>query len=137
MGKQSNPFSIIQTIAEEKIREAQDNGFFDDLPGKGAPIIYEDDSGIPEELRMAYKILKNSSCLPPELQERKDISSLAEMLEHCEDEQTRVRQMHKLEVMIFRARTRHNRDLRLKDIDDDYFDEILDRIQVLKKKGAR
>ena len=39
MGKQSNPFSIIQTIAEEKIREAQDNGFFDDLPGKGAPII--------------------------------------------------------------------------------------------------
>ncbi|MDD7477636.1 MAG: DUF1992 domain-containing protein, partial [Desulfovibrio sp.] len=110
---------------------------FDDLPGKGAPIIYEDDSGIPEELRMAYKILKNSSCLPPELQERKDISSLAEMLEHCEDEQTRVRQMHKLEVMIFRARTRHNRDLRLKDIDDDYFDKILDRIQVLKKKGSR
>ena len=132
MGKQSKPFSIIQTIAEEKIREAQDNGFFDYLPGKGAPIIYEDDSGIPEELRMAYKILKNSSCLPPELQERKDISSLAEMLEHCEDEQTRVRQMHKL-----RARTRHNRDLRLKDIDDDYFDKILDRIQVLKKKGSR
>jgi len=39
--------------------------------------------------------------------------------------------------MIFRARTRHNRDLRLKDIDDDYFDKILDRIQVLKKKGSR
>ncbi|MBO4296626.1 MAG: DUF1992 domain-containing protein [Desulfovibrio sp.] len=129
-----NPFAVIASIAEEKIREAQAEGAFDDLPGKGRPLQYEDDSGIPEDLRMAYKVLKNSGCLPPEIQERKEISSLAEMVEHCSDEQTRLRQMHKLEVLIFRAKTRQGRSLRLAEINDAYFDKLLDRIHVAKKK---
>ena len=72
--------------------------------------------------------------LPPEIQERKEISSLAEMVEHCSDEQTRLRQMHKLEVLIFRAKTRQGRSLRLAEINDAYFDKLLDRIHVAKKK---
>ena len=51
-------------IAEQKIQEALRNGEFDDLPGKGEPLHLEDESGIPEELRLAYKILKNADCLP-------------------------------------------------------------------------
>ena len=53
-----SPFSAIQIIAENRIREAQQNGEFDNLPGMGKPLEFEDDSNIPEDLRMAYKILK-------------------------------------------------------------------------------
>jgi len=45
-------------IAERKIQEAILNGELDNLPGKGKPLQLEDESGIPKELRLAYKILK-------------------------------------------------------------------------------
>lgn len=135
---EGNPFSVLQSIAEERIRTAQENGEFDNLPGRGAPLVFEDESGIPEELRMAYKLLRNAGCLPPELQERKEISNLAQMLEHCRDEQTRVRQMRKLEVLIFRAKNRAGRSLALSDADEAYFDKILDRIHVADAgKGSK
>ena len=59
---------ILASIAERKIREAMARGEFDNLPGKGKPIVQEDLSGVPEELRMAYKILKNAGFVPPEVE---------------------------------------------------------------------
>ena len=45
--------------AEQRILEAQTQGVFDDLPGAGAPLKLDDDAMVPEELRAAYRILKN------------------------------------------------------------------------------
>ncbi len=73
-------------IAEERIREAQQAGVFDDLPGKGKPLELEDLSWIPEELRIGYHILKNAHVLPPEAELRKDIHTLEDLLKHVEDE---------------------------------------------------
>ena len=84
-----SPWSVIQSIAERRIEESMAKGDFDDLPGRGKPLELEDDSHVPPELRMAYKVLRNAGCVPPELAERKEISNLADMLEHCEDEQER------------------------------------------------
>ncbi|RME59693.1 DUF1992 domain-containing protein, partial [Candidatus Parcubacteria bacterium] len=51
---------IIETIAEQRIREAQARGELDDLPGAGKPLALEEDNPfVPPELRMAYKVLKN------------------------------------------------------------------------------
>lgn len=50
----------ILLIAENKIREAMENGEFDNLPGQGKPIDFSDDDHIPAEYRIAYRILKNS-----------------------------------------------------------------------------
>jgi hypothetical protein len=47
-----------EKIAERKIREAMENGELDNLPGQGEPLNLEDDSHIPEDLRMAYKVFK-------------------------------------------------------------------------------
>ncbi|UQZ88978.1 DUF1992 domain-containing protein [Deltaproteobacteria bacterium Smac51] len=55
--------SAIAIIAERKIREAMEEGQFDNLPGKGKPLKLEDLSHLPPELRMAYTILKNSGYL--------------------------------------------------------------------------
>ncbi len=131
-----NCFSCIQNIAEERIREAQEQGAFDDLPGKGEPLPEVDESGIPEELRMAYHVLKNANCLPPEVEERKQIATLCELLDEESDEHARVQQMRKLEVLVVRCKMRQGRNLALHAADDAYLDKILDKIRVYRQKQA-
>ena len=65
-------FTGFEKIIEERIRKAQLDGAFDDLPGAGKPLPPED-MNIPEDIRLAYKILKNADCIPPELELRKEI----------------------------------------------------------------
>lgn len=51
----------LEIIAERKIEEAIERGEFDDLPGAGQPLDLDDlDPSLPEELRLAYRILKNA-----------------------------------------------------------------------------
>jgi DnaJ-like protein len=78
--------SYFWRIAEEKIRDAQRAGAFDDLPGKGKPLQLEDVSWVPEDLRVGYHILKNAHVLPPEAELRKDIHTLEDLLKHVEDQ---------------------------------------------------
>jgi hypothetical protein len=81
--------SFFDRIVEERIRTAQTEGAFDNLPGKGKPLNLEDDSGVPEDLRLAYKILKNSNCLPIEMELRKEFLNLRKLLNAAIDEPTR------------------------------------------------
>lgn len=94
----------ISIIAEQRIREACERGAFDSLPGAGKPLELEDDSHIPEDLRMAYKLLKNAGYVPEEVLDRKEAQSIVDALEKCGDEQEKVRQMKKLEVVIARIK---------------------------------
>ena len=57
-------FPGFERVVEERIRSAQKRGDFDNLPGSGKPISFEDDRFVPEELRLAYKILKNAGFVP-------------------------------------------------------------------------
>lgn len=55
---------ILAKIAEQKIREAMERGEFDNLPFHGVRIVPEDLSGVPEALRMGYKVMKNAGVCP-------------------------------------------------------------------------
>ena len=68
---------IIDEIVEAQIRQAIARGDFDDLPGVGKPLALEDDTLVPEELRMAYRILKNAGYVPEEVRLRRDIGDQA------------------------------------------------------------
>ena len=85
--------SILHTLAERRILEAIKEGVLDDLTLRGQPIPHEDLSGVPEELRMAYKMLKNAGYLPEELQLQQEILALQDLLNVCtsaeEQEKTR------------------------------------------------
>jgi Domain of unknown function (DUF1992) len=81
--------SYFARVVEERIREAQREGAFDNLPGKGKPLQLEDQSLIPEDLRMSYHILKNAHVLPPEVELRKEIHTLQDLLKYVEDESER------------------------------------------------
>jgi DnaJ-like protein len=77
---------LFQRIAEQRILEAQRNGAFDNLPGKGKPLELEDLSWVPEELRIGYHVLRNAHVLPPEAELLKDVHTLEDLLKHIEDE---------------------------------------------------
>ena len=77
---------LFQRIAEQRILEAQRNGAFDNLPGKGKPLELEDLSWVPEELRIGYHVLKNAHVLPPEAELLKDVHTLEDLVKHVEDE---------------------------------------------------
>ena len=79
----------MRRVVEEKIREAMDEGKFENLPGKGKPLKLDEDGGVPEDLRLAFKILKNAGCLPLEMELRREIYSVRQMLNAAVDEQTR------------------------------------------------
>ena len=89
-------------IVEQRIIEAQEKGEFDNLPGHGKPLVLEDDSNIPEELRVAYKILKNADCLPPEIQEKKEIRQMEDLLESVPDEKERYKLIKKINFRIMK-----------------------------------
>ena len=130
----SGEWSIIGAIAERRILEAQERGEFDDLPGAGRPLQLEDMSNVPPELRMAYTVLRNAQCLPPELEERKEIQRLADLLQSCEDENEKLRQMERLHFLVLRTRIRHNRSLLLEG-QDDYYDRLLVRLGCIGRTG--
>ncbi|MDR1085383.1 MAG: DUF1992 domain-containing protein [Deltaproteobacteria bacterium] len=67
---------ILSVIADRKIEEAIKEGQFDNLPGKGREQILEDLSGLPEDLRLAYIVLKNSGYTQAAADEAVNIRSL-------------------------------------------------------------
>jgi Domain of unknown function (DUF1992) len=67
---------MLDFLVEQKILEAAARGEFDDLPGSGRPLDLDDDPLIPEDLRLAYRILKNAGFVPPEVETVKEIAAL-------------------------------------------------------------
>ncbi|WP_039032063.1 DUF1992 domain-containing protein [Leclercia adecarboxylata] len=71
---------LLDQWAERYIQDAQRQGEFDNLPGNGQPLVLDDDSHVPPELRAGYRMLKNAGCLPPELEQRKQALELSQLL---------------------------------------------------------
>ena len=69
-----------EKIVEERIKQAQRKGDFQNLSGAGRPLRMEDDFNIPEDLRMAYKVLKNADLVPPEIELKKEILQTEDLL---------------------------------------------------------
>ena len=116
-------------IAERQIEESMRRGEFDNLPGRGQKIVFEDDSMIPADLRMAYKILKNAGYVPQELLEEKEIVTATELLAAATDERERYRQMQKLNYLIMKTNARRRRPVDLEK-DQVYYGKVVERITV-------
>jgi DnaJ-like protein len=71
---------VLTMLAESKIRTAMERGEFENLRGRGRPLPLDDLSRVPAELRMGFKLLRNSGCLPPELEARKEVARLGALL---------------------------------------------------------
>ncbi len=91
--------SLFFLLAEQRIEEAMREGAFDNLPGAGKPLDLEDDRMVPEESRVAYRLLKNAGFIPPELEDRKEIADLHRLLAVVSDDGERTRAHARLAVL--------------------------------------
>lgn len=97
-------------IIEAKIAEAQRAGVFDNLPGAGKPLDLDDDKLVPEDVRMAYRILKNAGFVPAEILDRKEAADLRKLVAAtAEDHPERKRALAKLALLEARMEARGGR----------------------------
>ncbi len=118
---------LIDSLAEEQIQSAIRRGDFDDLPGQGKPLKLDDDMGIPDELRVAYRILRNAGCLPPELTLRHEIHELEGLLSQVEMELEQ--QALRRRLCLLKARlAMHGREINLLAQEGAYHDKLMRRM---------
>ena len=117
---------LLDQWAERHIVDAQRQGDFDNLPGSGKPLMLDDDSHVPEDLRAGYRLLKNAGCLPLELQQRKEAIELADLLKGIKEEDPRYpdlqRRLTLLEIQLRQA------GLSTDFLHGDYADRLLKKI---------
>lgn len=68
-----------ESLVDKKIREAMEQGDFDDLPGKGKPIDTSENPFEDPEMRLAHRMLRNAGFAPSWIEERKDIDAELEI----------------------------------------------------------
>ncbi len=117
-------------IAENRILEALENGDFENLPGKGKPLKFEDESHIPPELRMAYKILKNADCVPPELEFRKEVLRLQDLVASLPDTAEKLKQMRRLNFYVMKLSM-------MRPVSAELLEHDLYTPKILEKLGAK
>ena len=82
-------------LIEALIKEAQERGQFDNLPGKGKPIDLTDYFNTPEDIRVAQSVLKNAGMIPAEVDLLQEIAILNETLKTMKDN-TEIKKLHKM-----------------------------------------
>jgi hypothetical protein len=123
----------IRLIAERKISEAIQKGLLDTQGWRNRPLPMTNDNMVPEELRMAFKILKNAGYLPPEIEVKKEIQQLEDLLSTCEDEYTRLKQIKKLNCLVLKLNVMKGDAVSIES-QEEYYRKIVERISVKKQK---
>ena len=125
-------FSIIQAIAERKIQQAMAEGALLDLSHwKGKPLPPDDMGDVPEDLRMAYRLLKNAGYVPEEIAMQKEITRIEQLLTTCTDEQEKVRQLRKISCLKTKLEGRMGRAIQLGE-EGPYYNQVVDRLSTPK-----
>ena len=118
--------NLVDQIAEARIQQAIDRGELRNLPGEGQPLRLEDDSAIPEELRVAYRLLKNAGFLPPELELRREVREAEQLLRQL-PESDRSRARARLEWLQLRLAASRRRPSNLL-LEEQYRQQLLERL---------
>ncbi|MBW2568737.1 MAG: DUF1992 domain-containing protein [Deltaproteobacteria bacterium] len=97
-----------EKIVEQRIQQAQKRGEFDNLPGSGKPLVFENNANISEELRLAYKILKNADFVPPEVELKKEINQTKKLLSGMKETADKYSLIKKLNFLIMKLNSIRN-----------------------------
>ena len=126
-------FQGFDRIIEERIRRAQQKGKFENLEGTGKPLVLENDGHVAGELRLAYKILKNADCLPPEIELKKEIERTEDLLSGMEDTAEKFRTLKKLNFLIMKVNSIGNMPMEL-EMPQKYSAKLVDKLEASRKK---
>jgi len=99
---------MLDFLVEKKLEEAVSRGELANLPGEGRPLELDDDALVPEDLRAAYRILKNAGYVPPEVETLAEIAQLeALVIREGEDAAARSKAVRKLALLRTRIESRY------------------------------
>jgi len=119
----------IAFIAEQKILKAMEEGDLNSPRWKNKALPLEDDHMVPDDLKIAYKLLKNSGYLPPEIEERKEIKRIEDLIASTEDEHERLKQMKKLNVLLMKVEEKRAFKSNIA-TQEDYYRKVVEKISV-------
>jgi hypothetical protein len=144
--------NILCLLAERKIAEAMEQGAFENLPGKGKPLPEDDLANLPDDVRLAYRILRMAGMDSSEAEaadapdagsltgptgrpRRKRARSIMEELDlGSPSEGKAYRHLEHLRLKLGKDNPlKPEEENRL--LDSGYLDKILDRLFPDKKKG--
>ncbi|MEA3116457.1 MAG: hypothetical protein QOG58_6256 [Caballeronia sp.] len=80
---------LLDALVEQRISAAAARGEFDNLPGTGEPLEFDDDALVPEEVRVANRIMKNAGFVPPAVEHLRALRDLQSEACSSEDPATR------------------------------------------------
>lgn len=83
------------------IREARDSGAFENLPGKGKPLNWENDQNVPEHLRMAHHVLHNSGYTLDWIELGRQLDAEYDTLRQRLDQARRAKEEGRLDVALW------------------------------------
>jgi hypothetical protein len=113
-------------IAERRILEAIENGEFENLEGQGKPLQFEDEAFIPDDLRMAYRFLKNAGFVPPEIESRKELINMCALFNALDDEKERLKKLRELNFLLLKVNVNRKKPLNFEDFPE-YEGKLIDR----------
>lgn len=96
---------LIDQLAEQHIKAAEEKGEFNNLPGAGKPLNLDDNSHVPQALRAGYHLLKNAGFLPPELELRRQAIEVNDLLKQLDPEDQRYKD-HSKQLAILEMKLR-------------------------------
>lgn len=99
---------MLDFLAERRIEEAVSRGELSNLPGEGRPLELDDDALVPEDLRLAYGVLRNAGFVPPEVELLGEIAKLENLVNAgSEDAAARAKALRKVALLRTRIEQRY------------------------------
>ena len=129
-------FPGFDRIVEERIKNAQKKGDFKNLPGSGKPLDLDDDSCVAEDLRLAYKILKNADFVPPEIEIKNEIKRTEDLLAGMKDEKEKYHILKKLNFLILKLNAMRSSSVNF-DFPQQYVDKVVNRMESKSSKEIK
>jgi len=121
--------TILHKIAERKIEQAIAEGRGPDLSHwKNKPLPEDNMQNVPDDLWIAYRMLKNSGYIPDELALHKEIVRTEKLLTNAVDEREKYKQLKKLNYLKFKLECSRGRPLYI-DEDSPYYGKVVDRVK--------
>ena len=129
-------FPGFDKLVEERIKDAQKKGDFNNLPGSGKPLDLDDNSCIAEDLRLAYKILKNADFVPPEIEIKDEIKKTEDLLAGMKDEKEKYGILKKLNFLILKLNSMRDASINF-DFPQQYVEKVAERMETRDKKDIK
>lgn len=109
-------------LCEQRIGDAMRRGEFDALPGAGRPLELDEDPLVPEDMRMANRILKNAGFAPAEVGLRREIADLQNQLALL-GEEARSLAVRRLNLLMMRLSLARGQAVNLT-LEDQYWERL-------------